>query len=283
MNTVDLHIHSCYSEDGEYSPSALVQMCSDAGIRTMAIADHNTVAGIEEAVKTASQLQINCHPAVEIDCSYEEVNFHVLGYDMDYTSSDFSAIEENVRNQCKSTSIDRLLLINELGFSLMESDLVAITAHTYWNESWTGEVFAEILLSKDEYADSDILKPYRKGGTRSDNPYVNFYWDYCSQGKPCYTEIKFPEMREVINIIHRNGGSAVLAHPGINLKNRFEMVNKLIPLGLDGLEVFSSYHDTKTTKWFYDEAVKMKLSVTCGSDFHGKTKPSIKLGRYSLI
>jgi len=283
MGTMDLHIHSCYSEDGDYSPGALVQMCSDMGIRLMAIANHNTVAGVEEAIKKAERLHIRCYPAIEIDCCYEDVNFHVLGYAVNHKNADFHAIEENVRKQCVSASKERLNLINKLGFSVTEKDLIEITANTYWSEYWTGDVFAEVLLGKSEYITSDILKPYRDGGTRSDNPYVNFYWDYCSQGKPCYAEIKFPDMNEVINIIHDNNGTAILAHPGVNLKDRYEMLDRLIPLGLDGLEAFSSYHDAATTRWFYHKALEKGISVTRGSDFHGKNKPSIKLGQYSCL
>ena len=205
MSAIDLHIHSCYSEDGDYSPSALVQMCSDAGIRLMAIADHNTVAGVEEAIKKAERLHMRCYPAIEIDCCYEGVNFHVLGYEVNHKSADFHAIEENVRKQCVRASKERLNLINKLGFSVTERDLIEITANTYWSEYWTGDVFAEVLL------------------------------------------------------------------------------DRLIPLGLDGLEAFSSYHDAETTRWFYNKALEKGISVTHGSDFHGKNKPSIKLGQYSCI
>ncbi len=283
MSSIDLHIHSCFSEDGEYTPGALVQMCSDVGIELMAISDHNTVAGVEEAIKKAEQLQICCYPAIEIDCTYDGVNFHVLGYEIDYKSKDFYNLEKNVRKQCASTSKEQLHLINKLGFSLTERDLIEIMGNTYWNEYWTGELFAEVLLKKSEYAESEILKPYRTGGTRSDNPYVNFYWDYCSQGKPCYAGIEFPSITKVIDIIHDNNGTAILAHPGINLKGRYEMLDRLLPLGLDGIEVFSSYHDVDTTRYFYNEALEMGITTTCGSDFHGKTKPSIQLGQYSRI
>lgn len=283
MGKIDLHIHSCYSEDGEYSPGALVQMCSDAGIRIMAIADHNTVAGVEEAIKKAEQLQMRCYPAIEIDCTYDGVNFHVLGYDIDYKSADFRAIEENIRKQCASTSKERLHLINKLGFSLTEKELAEFASKTYWNEYWTGDIFAEILLGKSEYMESEILKPYRYGGARSDNPFVNFYWDYCSQGKPCYVKMEFPNLKKVIDIIHSNNGNAILAHPGVNLKGQYEMLGRLLSLGLDGIEAFSSYHDVDTTRYFYNEAMEMGISVTRGSDFHGKTKPSIRLGQYSII
>ena len=279
-NKTDMHMHSCYSEDGEYSPGELVQMCSDEGISVMAVSDHNTVAGVAEAIEKAGQLRLQCHPAIEVDCIYEGINFHVLGYDIEYTSKDFLDIERNIRKQCARTSRERLVLINKLGFSLEEEDLNRAVSGSYWNEYWTGDIFAEVLLNKSEYMKSELLRPYRAGGARSDNPYVNFYWDYCSQGKQCYAEIIFPDMQEVIKIIHGNGGKAVLAHPGNNLRDRFEMVDSIINLGLDGLEAFSSYHDADTTEWFYKKAQDKGLLVTGGSDFHGKTKPSIKLGQY---
>lgn len=55
----------------------------------------------------------------------------------------------------------------------------------------------------------------------------------------------FPDMRDVIDIIHRNGGKAVLAHPGINLKGNFDMIDQLNPLGFDGIEAYSSYHSAE--------------------------------------
>ena len=76
---------------------------------------------------------------------------------------------------------------------------------TYWEESWTGDLFAEVILAKPEYAGHPLLRPYREGGGRSDNPYVNFYWDFYSQGKLCYVEMSYPPMEEVIRIIHEGG------------------------------------------------------------------------------
>ena len=78
------------------------------------------------------------------------------------------------------------------------------------------------LLSKCiEYIfnkENKLLNPYYEGGLRSDNPYVNFYWDYCSQGKPAYAEVKFISLQEAIKVIEDNGGIPVLAHPGNNVK-----------------------------------------------------------------
>lgn len=284
-STIDMHIHSCYSEDGEYAPAALIQMCIDAGISIMAIADHNCVKGAREALLLKADLEaynntrICCYPAIEIDCTYQNVNFHVLGYNIDLDSADFDVIEQNVRKQCLSVSRERLRLINEFGgFQLTPSDLNAVTAGSYWSEHWTGEAFAEALLTNPSYKESDLLKPYRKNGTRSDNPYVNFYWDYFSQGTPCHISMSYPEMEDVIHLIHRNHGKAVLAHPGMNLKGNYDMLDLILPLGIDGLEAYSSYHDPNTVEWFVSKARQNHLFVTMGSDFHGKTKPGIKLG-----
>ncbi len=284
FHTIDLHIHSSYSDDGEYAPSALVKMCIDAGISLMAIADHNCVKGAREAleakgaIEKSTNTRISCYPAIEIDCTYQGVNFHVLGYNINLESTDFEEIEQNVRKQCIHASKERFRLINGLGFTLTEAELNTVTAGGYWSEHWTGEAFAEALLNNSRYYENEILKPYRTGGSRSDNPYVNFYWDYCSQGKPCYVDMTYPDLRDVIDIIHRNNGKAVLAHPGINLKGNFDRIEQLIPLGLDGIEAYSSYHDPETAQWFLRKARQHGLFVTKGSDFHGKTKPMIRLG-----
>ncbi len=284
FHAIDLHIHSSYSEDGEFTPSELYKMCIDAGLTIMAITDHNCVKGSREIMRIKSNIEetnhtrLSCYPAIEIDCTFQNANFHVLGYNIDLGSTDFDEIEQNVRNQCIAASKERLRLINELGFHLTETDLQEITSGGYWSEHWTGEVFAEALLKNPVYLDNKLLLPYRVGGARSDNPYVNFYWDYCSQGKPCYVKMTFPDISEVIDTIHRNNGKAVLAHPGINLKDNFDMIDEIIPLGIDGIEAFSSYHDITTAQWFFTKARQYNLCVTRGSDFHGKTKPKIQLG-----
>lgn len=274
---IDLHIHSCYSDDGEYSPSEIVHMCSDHGINLFAIADHNTVRGVEESITVANKLKKKCYPAIEIDCTFHDVDFHVLGYDIAYESTDFEAIEQNIRRQTMHASKERLRLVNRLGFDVREDEVRALAEKSFWPESWTGEMIAEVLLNNEKYHRNTLLQPYING-ERSDNPYVNFYWDYCSQGKPCYVKMMYPNMKDVIELIHRNQGRAILAHPGINLDGKMELLDEIIPLGIDGFEAYSSYHDQTTAAWFVNRAVHHGLMVTRGSDFHGKTKPSVHLG-----
>lgn len=275
--TYDLHIHSYHSPDGEFTPSELVTMCKAAGITTMAVSDHNSVGGVDEALEAAKKAGITCLPSAEFDGVYAGIEFHVLGCGIDHKSDDFKAIEQNVRDQCSRYSCELHEKILQLGFDISVEDMQKQVAGSSW-DIWTGEDFAEVIMKDDRYLESEIFLPYRSGGSRDDNPCLNFYWDYCSQGKPCYAEIKYPPIEEILKAIYANGGYAVLAHPGKNLEGNFKMIDELIPLGIKGIEVYSSYHDAATAKWFYDKAIEKGLKITRGSDFHGKTKPAIKLG-----
>ena len=275
---MDLHMHSRYSEDGEFTPMRLVELCYEKGVTVLSVTDHNCAKADREAALAARQLGIAYVPGIEIDCTFSNVGFHVLGYGIDAESRDFAAIEENVRRQSRAASLERLELIRRLGFRVEERELEEANRESTWPESWTGELFAQVLLQKPEDQDHPLLAPYRTGGARSDNPYVNFYWDFCSQGKPCYAEVRYPEMADVIAVIHRNGGTAVLAHPGVNLKGHDHLLDAILGLGMDGIEAFSSYHSPAQREYFLAATEERKLLVTCGSDFHGKTKPSVAIG-----
>ena len=277
-NDVDLHLHSMFSDDGEFTPAELVRMCGQAGIQMMAVSDHNCVKANGEAEKEAELFNIQYIPAVELDCTYKGVNLHLLGYRIRYQSLDFQKVEDNIRAQAREVSLESLRLTRQLGFDVTEDELSDLSGKGYWKDVWTGEMFAEILLHKPEYLDHETLRPYRAGASRSDNPYVNFYWDYYSQGKPCHANMSYPCLEEAMALIKDNGGMTVLAHPGVILKNRFDLFYEMIALGLDGVEAFSSYHDISSAEFFDREARKHALIVTCGSDFHGKTKPMIRLG-----
>ncbi len=279
---IDLHMHSRYSEDGEFTPAELVEQCAEKGIFMMSVTDHNCAKANKEAAETAEKKGITYISGIEIDCTFRDTNFHVLGYGIDFWSGDFEAVEKNIDNQNLQASLDRLAATQKLGFyHVTEKDMRALSENNYWKGSWSGELFAEVLLAMPEYADHPLLKPYRTGGERSDNPYVNFYWDYYSQGKPCYAQIDYPAMEEMIDVIHCNHGFAVLAHPGVNLKGKEFLLKDILNLGIDGIEAFSSYHDPKQAGYYYRKAQERNIFVTCGSDYHGKTKPSVGMGQHN--
>lgn len=278
MTKIDLHMHSIYSCDGEYTPKALVKMAKDAGIEAIALTDHNTTAGVNEALEAGKNAGIEVIPAIELDCMYQDKIFHVLGYFIDQDSRKFYALDEDIRQQEINAAKTRIRLINEMGIPVDEDEAMACAKDGFV----TAEIIAEIVLSKPENANNPLLKPYLKGGSRSDNPYVNFYWDYCAQGKPAYVHIEYISMADAIEIINGMKGIPVLAHPGNNLKNREEMLPEIVKQGIQGIEAYSSYHTRQQCEYFAKKAKELGVIVTGGSDFHGKTKPSICMGRYGL-
>ncbi|SCJ89773.1 DNA polymerase/3'-5' exonuclease PolX [uncultured Clostridium sp.] len=277
MSYIDLHMHSSYSDDGEFSPKELVELCLENGVKYFAIADHNSTKGIAEAKEYCNDKDITIIPAIELDCTIDEVNLHLLGYNIDYKSDDFEKIEEDIISQEQVASKERMRLVREIGINFEDSVIDRLSKNGVVN----GEMIAEAAIIFDKNKENNLLKPYYEGGIRSDNPYVNFYWDYCSQGKPAYAEVKFISLKEAIKVIEDNGGIPILAHPGNNVKEDKELLEKIIEAGVKGLEGYSSYHNERQTTFYKEFAINNNLIITCGSDFHGKTKPSISISGIS--
>ena len=277
MSYIDLHMHSNYSDDGEFSPQKIAELCLEKGVKYFAIADHNSTKGVAEAKEYCDDKDITIIPAIELDCTIDGVNLHLLGYNVDYKSDDFERIEENIIAQEQVASKERMRLVRELGIKFEDSVIDRLSKNGVVN----GEMIAEAAMLFDKNKENKLLNPYYEGGLRSDNPYVNFYWDYCSQGKPAYAEVKFISLQEAIKVVEDNGGIPVLAHPGNNVKENKDLLEKIIKDGVKGLEVYSSYHNEKQTAFYKDFAINNNLIMTCGSDFHGKTKPSISIGGIS--
>ncbi len=277
MSYIDLHMHSNYSDDGEFTPKELADLCIERGIKYFAIADHNSVRGIEEGKEYIKDKDTTIIPAIELDCSIDGVNLHVLGYGIDYKSEIFEEIEANIIKQEQVASKERMRLVRELGINFEDGMIEKLSKNGVVN----GEMIAEAAMSFDENQENPLLKPYYKNGSRSDNPFVNFYWDFCAQGKPAYVEVKFISLEEAVKVILDNGGVPILAHPGNNTKEDLELLEKIIASGVKGLEVYSSYHNEEQIDFYRDFAYRNNLLLTCGSDFHGKTKPSIIVGGVS--
>lgn len=274
MGKIDLHMHSEFSSDGEFSVDELMKKCKAAGLHYMAIADHNSVKGSRIALTKQAEYGITCIPAVEIDATMDGVNYHILGYGIDVSDPVYDELEENVETQEREAATQRVALIRKLGIDFDDVVLADIVK----GGIVTGEAIAEAAMHCDSEHKHPLLQPYYEGGNRSDNPYVNFYWDYCSPGKPAYVKIDFPSVMDIIALFHEQDGIAVVAHPGVNMINPKQETASLVAVGIDGMEVFSSYHDDTSRSLFYELVQQYELLMSCGSDFHGKTKPSVKIG-----
>lgn len=275
MKPMDLHMHSKYSDDGQYEPEELLQMCKDADLSIMAIADHNSVKGSRIAVEKAKDYGIFCVPAIEIDAQLGEDGYHILGYGIDVSQSIFDEIEENVVKQELQASGKRMALVKQLGILFSEERIRELAP----DGIVTGEIIAEAAMEEKDAPNNPLLQPYFPGGARSDNPYVNFYWDFCAPGKPAYVEIVYPSVAEIVHLLHEQQALAIVAHPGQNVKEDPSRMQALLALGVDGMEVYSSYHSPQQKDYYYQIAKEHGLLMTCGSDFHGKTKPSVHIGQ----
>lgn len=274
MSYIDLHMHSYYSDDGEFEPKQLIDLCLEKNIKYFSIADHNSVRGIKEAKEYCVGKNINIIPAIELDCTFNEINLHVLGYGIDCDKTVFYDIEDNIIKQEQFASKKRMKLVKELGIDFSDEVINSLSRNGVVN----GEMIAEAAMKFDKNHENPLLMPYYENGSRSDNPYVNFYWDYCAQGKAAYAEVSFISLQEAINIIEESGGIPILAHPGNNIKENINLLEQIISCGIKGIEVYSSYHSREQVEFYKKFSLKHKLLLTCGSDFHGKTKPSIVIG-----
>ena len=277
-NQIDLHIHSNISNDGEFSPTQLVEACAQNGLKIISITDHNSVRGISVAQKAIKNnaLDLLIIPALELDCQYNGLNLHILGYGIDMREAWFTSYEQFLNDQERKTSLLRVAKIRDLGIHLISEELDKISIEGIV----TGEMIAEVALKDNQNNDNPDLAPYRKRGNRADNPLVNFYWDFCAQGKPAYVEIELVTAKEAISKIKDAGGLAVLAHPGNNIGMNDALLKQILQCGLDGIEVYSSYHSAEMIRFYRQKALDNHVLMTLGSDYHGKTKPSIKLGTF---
>lgn len=272
--TVDLHLHSNVSMDGELPPETLMRQCAVAGLNTVALTDHNSVRGVAQARLAARVHGIRLVGGIELDCIWEGRTLRLLGYGIDETRSVFADVEENILRQERHASGLRIELIRKCGIQI---DGAWLCSHAR-DGVITGRLIAEAAMNDAENVNSALLEPYQPGGWRSDDPYLNFCQDYCTPGKPAYVPIRYMQAAEAIRMIHACGGVAVLAHPGLSGAPLQNELQRLAALGLDGLEAYSNYHTPEQTAFYCEQADALGLLRTCGSDFHGKAKPSIRLG-----
>lgn len=271
-------MHTTISNDGTYSPETIIQMCHEAGLEIVALADHNSTKAFRIAKPIADAYGMKLIPAVELDCHIDGINLHVLGYGINPNHPTFDAYEEEILTQERNSSQFVVNKIRELGIHLEDKALNRVQIHGVI----TGEMIAEVALEDSKNDNNELLVPYREGGSRSQNPLVNFYWDYCAQGKVAYYPIQFRTIDEIIKMINDAGGFAVLAHPGNNIKTNVDVFKKIIDKGVIGVEVYSSYHSPEVIEHYHALALEHDLIMTLGSDFHGKTKPSIHLGKFNI-
>ncbi len=246
----DLHTHSTAS-DGQYNPLELVKKAEETGIELFAITDHDTVNGSKIVFAHQNEFTLKFISGIEFG-SKEASHLHILGYNFDINSEIMTKacdVLQKSRMERKFRIIDYL---NKHG--------IKITADEVESEAGSD------LIARPHFA----LVMVKKGYVNSVNEAFQKYLDTDEFQK--IERFKY-SAQECIDIIHRSGGKAVLAHP-MQLKLPANELNlfiyKLVDYGLDGIECYYPDHSDDETTYLLNLAEKYGLFTTAGSDFHGE-------------
>ncbi len=258
---IDLHAHTTAS-DGSLSPTELVQKAKDAGLGALAVTDHDTLAGLPEAIVAASRCNLELVPGVELSVEDDGGRFHLLGYLFDPDDRPLQDALVDLRRSRAARNTQIAEKMGHLGLPVTMSDVRA--------EAGSGEVIA-----RPHFAQALI----KKGVVGS----VQEAFDrFLSTGKPLYLPKQVLTPRDAITLIHGAGGLAVMAHPGLAPLNEDALAKLIGRLaqddGLDGIEAYYSQHSPAQTERFLTLAQRLSLIVSAGSDFHGTPKPHVPLG-----
>jgi hypothetical protein len=268
---IDLHIHTTASSDGQHGPEEIFEMSKGLKLEAIAFADHNSVGSVDQGLRISRELGIEFIPCIEINTHYKGYDFHLLGYFIDHRDERLLRWLEGLGEQKKRQIRQQVKRLTELGFALSVDDVERLSA----GREPTGVSYLNALLEREENRGDPRLMAYIDGG-RSKSPYLNFYLDYLAGGKPASVPIQFISTHQAIELVQSLGGISILAHPA---QVKDERLLELIEAGLEGIEVYSSYHGTEDEDYFKGVCDRFGLLVTAGSDFHGREiKPDVLLG-----
>ena len=261
MKTCDLHTHTTAS-DGSDRPAELVRLAIQEGLSAIAITDHDTIQGLQEARAEADGRGFELVPGVELSVNFSKGNMHILGYFIDENDKDFNSVLERVQIARAERNPKILKKLEDIGISISMDELKAISKGGQIGRPHIARVMVE------------------KGYVRSVG---DAFEKYLKRGARAYAPKSILEPAEAIRAIKGARGIPVLAHPFSLLPKDgdelFSIVESLKKDGLMGMECYYSEHDDAFTGLCLDIAHSLDLIVTGGSDYHGKAKPYIKLGR----
>ena len=270
---VDFHIHSTFSSDGDFRPSEIVVMARENGFAAISISDHDSVAAYPAAIEDGRREGVEIVPSMEVTTVYAGREFHCLLPFLDWTHPVIGRIARHVSEGRWVEARERVDLLRRFGLDLTWEEVAARAGET----PPLGVFIAQVLLDKPESRNDPRLAPYYDAAGRPLMPKY-FYLDFFVEGKPAFVPKRHIPLFEVLEAAPAAGAVPVLSHPGAYFENATpEDLKDLRAHGLEGLEVFTSYHD---------EA--LNLVATAGSDFHGRVKPHvpfglIKDGHYGMI
>jgi predicted metal-dependent phosphoesterase TrpH len=271
---IDLHTHSSAS-DGALSPEQLIAEAAKRGLKAIALTDHDTIRGLEEAKKEAKRQGIAFIPGIELEISWElsspEANspaspvingeFHLLGLGIRSPGPEFLDTLGDLTGVRERRNLQILDRMREAGINAAYEEVLALAG----GGSVGRPHFAALLIERR------IVKNQEQAFDR-----------YLGKGKPFYVPKAGLEFRRAVELIRASGGIAVLAHPMslyVSWGRLPDLLKILADMGLDGIEAWHPTAKVSSCKRLEDLGKSLGLAITAGSDFHGAAvRPDRKLG-----
>ena len=264
MITADLHTHTTAS-DGQYTPAELVHLTKQHGIQVLAVTDHDTISGVNEAQRAGDTLGLQVIRGVELSAK-EYPNFHILGYGFRDGDTEFSQLCEKLRAGRDNRKYKIIDFLRERGVDI---DLTEV-----------GELAGGEIIARPHFA--QIL--VRHGYVSTNREAFDRYLD-TEEFRQKVKRFK-ADARTCVEAIKSAGGKASLAHPYQMRLPDGELealVARLKDWGLDAIECYYPKYTPEQQVFYLHLAEKYQLHRTGGSDFHGeKVKPDVELARWPL-
>lgn len=254
----DLHIHTTCS-DGEFTPTGIIQLAKTSAVSAVAITDHFTVAGIQEATEEGKRQGIEVIPGIELVAEYNQIRFHLIGLMLDECS-------QKLREMLKLYHSKRMKYVMRFLYELQ------VNGYSFPMDLKVDYFHISDLISY--YKSTLPVKQYRKaidGIVRSE------YYQKI-------TQLPIP-FEEICSVIHESGGIVIIPHMS-TLKISDQKLESFLVLlkkqSLDGIETWHPYYDSKQIQCYKYLAEKLDLLKSGGSDFHGEVKSAFKLGQCTV-
>jgi len=259
---VDFHMHSIYS-DGVKSPEELLRHALECNLSMMALTDHDEIDGIK-ALRTAQE-QLDPEKTIKIingcefSADYKDKSIHILGYRFDETNKELRDFIEYFKSKREERIDEIIRRCNNAGYFISKDELLKKFPKTQaYGRPHIGQLLIDGGYAKDI---NDVFK------------------DILRKDSPCYVPKVKIEVPYIIDIIHKAGGLAVMAHPKLVSSDKY--VVEMLAYDFDGMEVYHTKHNDDDVKRYKALATKHNLFITGGSDYHGiPGKAPDKFGDY---
>ena len=243
----DLHLHTSRS-DGTLSPTALVQKAAGRGLRVLAVTDHDTVAGLDEAEEAAAEWGLELVPGVELSVTLQGAELHMLAYGFDPAHGGLQAYLEEMQEARRARAWKMVERLRSHGLEVEDTQLRRVIENT----AAAGRPHLAAAL-------------HRAGHVASTDEAFD---RYLGTDRPGFVAKPDVPAADALAVVHQAGGVGVLAHPGHWTSSA--QVRQLVDAGLDGLELYHRAHGASLRRYYRRLADSHDLLVTGGSDYHGR-------------